>query len=1092
MLGALMLLTVLGAWGALGGSPSSASAHAAPVAPASAHATSVLPRPSATQYGGDLTVLSGTNLTIGSTHGNLTYYEGGNITVQSGATLTIQNTTLVFVEFVGNSGSVADQLAHIFHLSVAGTMVLSNSSITTFVNQLDPYPILTVTITGSLQMTDGALAFPGSISVNGSSAQLWLSQSIVERNPNIGEIPVNSSSNATVSVAPEFIAAVDYAPTISVVGGAQATFLGSELNNTFQDALNGTILPGIQPSVASPTPANAVLGATAPAPLRLPAPSSAADALALAATYPTVVSGTVSIVYNATAASSSSNSQFDIAPSSWNLPTINFAATSLATVRVALPGAAITSINNAGVPSYLAALAAGQVSVAFGTATTPVTIHSVNVTFVAPWSFNLTVSGAGSTLTAADTSFDMNWNATPGISGAPPYVPWGSNKVVLSGGARAFLANVSIPEPLPLDYQHQSFVVPDPASSAAFYRWLDVPVRGAGGIIVQGASVQAEYAYSGATSENATVTALNAFATADPALAQYLAQWDASEGIATYGEVDAQGNATLLVASGEVTSVTLPDGNFLGDYHVGVTANPGSVAVTQWFYASVPAYPYDLQPTGANATAPTSTAIVSFPQYRVSVSAGSPTFALTGVQVTNNSTAVGQPLTIKESVQNTGTGTASTYSATLLLSTPSRAVVQIGPTQTFTSLGPGASRTIDFNWTVNGTLVGYQANGVFTTFTVEITWNPGAGSANASRSLTIFPPYISFSLQSPSGTLTIGDSYLVHVFLGYAGNGTAVLNILARDTAGDAISIAAQRAISPGETNLSLLLDAPVMPGTYSITASVVHDNRTAFFNVSKAFIVPSATPPSPTPWYEQTFAGLPLWIWIVIAAAIAAGVGLFLWVSVQKAKGKVVECGECGAMIPETAVACPECGAEFESDRVRCSRCGSTIPGNSAICPECAATLLGRAGEEKDDPERQGYTDFVERFRVEGRKALGDSYSESAFWDWWKRQSTYVPFGQWKMQQAQGSRAGMSAPRESSAPAAPPTTPRPPSRPPPPATSPPPTAKPPATPTGTAATSTGAEAESASPAGMITCSNCHKEIPAGYLVCPFCGAVTQ
>jgi RNA polymerase subunit RPABC4/transcription elongation factor Spt4 len=729
--------------------------------------------------------------------------------------------------------------------------------------------------------------------------------------------------------------------------------------------------------------------------------------------------------------------------------------------------------------------------VAFGTSTAPVTIHSVNVTFVAPWSFNLTVSGAGSTLTAADTSLDMNWNATPGLVGAPPYVPWDSNKVVLSDGGRAFLANVSVPEALPLDYQHQSFVVPDAASSATFYRWLEVPVRGAGGIIVQGASVQAQYAYTGATSENATVTAANAFATADPALAQYLAQWDASEGISTYGEVDAQGNATLLVASGEVTSVTLPDGNFLGDYHVGVTANPGSVAVTQWLYASVPAYPYDLQPTGPNATAPTSTATVTFPQYRVSVSAGTPTFALTGVEVTNDSTAVGQPLTVEETVMNTGTGTASTYSATLLLSTPSHPLVQIGPTQSFSSLGPGASRTIYFNWTVNGTTVGDQANGVFSTFTVAVTWNPGAGSVNASKSLTIFPPYISFNTQGPPSTLTIGNSYVMHVFVSYAGNGTAVLNILAHTPTGDELSIAAQRTISPGETNLSVILESSIAPGTYSLTASVVHDNRTAWHNVTDAFVIPSATPPSPTPWYDQTFLGLPLWIWIVIAAAIAAGVGLFLWISVQKAKGKVVECGECGAMIPETAVACPECGAEFESDRVRCSRCGSTIPGNSAVCPECAATLLGRAGEEKDDPERQGYADFVERFRVEGRKALGDSYSESAFWDWWKRQSTYVPFGQWKMQQAQGSRVGMSAPRESAAPAAPPTA-KPPSRPPPPGAAPPLSAKPTAPPAATPAPAPAPEPEAAAPAGMITCSNCHKEIPAGYLVCPFCGAVTQ
>ena len=130
-----------------------------------------------------------------------------------------------------------------------------------------------------------------------------------------------------------------------------------------------------------------------------------------------------------------------------------------------------------------------------------------------------------------------------------------------------------------------------------------------------------------------------------------------------------------------------------------------------------------------------------------------------------------------------------------------------------------------------------------------------------------------------------------------------------------------------------------------------------------------------------------------------------------RQAKGKLVECGECGNLIPEDATVCPKCGAEFETDLVRCSRCGSTIPANSQVCPECAAQLLGKGEQETSDPERQGYADFVERFRAGARKELGDNYNEGAFWDWWKRQATYLPFSQWKFQQTQGSRAGMTAP---------------------------------------------------------------------------------
>ncbi|HEV2165814.1 MAG TPA: zinc ribbon domain-containing protein, partial [Thermoplasmata archaeon] len=496
---------------------------------------------------------------------------------------------------------------------------------------------------------------------------------------------------------------------------------------------------------------------------------------------------------------------------------------------------------------------------------------------------------------------------------------------------------------------------------------------------------------------------------------------------------------------------------------------------------------------------PLVTSTVVFPQYRVAVAATSPTISADGAAVTNNSTAIGQNITVQELVRNVGTGTASDVLARLNLSAAGKASTQIGPVQRFGPLGPGASRLVEFNWTVNASLVGYASQGVLSTLTVHLSWDPGAGSTNASRTITIYPQYISFSTVGPSGNLVVGDSYVMHAFVGYDGNGSAILNATARSTTGGYYAIAIARDVVQGETNLNVVIEASVTPGTYSITASVYHDGRTVWHNVTNAFVVPTTVSPTPTPWYEQTFLGLALWVWLAIVAAAVAAILAFLFISVQKAKGKVVECGECGAMIPETAVACPECGAEFESDRVRCSRCGSTIPGNSAVCPECAATLLGRAGEEKDDPERQGYADFVERFRAEGKKALGDSYSESAFWDWWKRQSSYVPFGQWKMQQAQGSRSGMGAPRENvpkddpSARRVPPTRRGPP---PPPGTR---AASAPATPTATTAAPSSApptpppsEIPSTAGPSMITCSNCQKEIPSGYLVCPFCGAVTQ
>ena len=241
--------------------------------------------------------------------------------------------------------------------------------------------------------------------------------------------------------------------------------------------------------------------------------------------------------------------------------------------------------------------------------------------------------------------------------------------------------------------------------------------------------------------------------------------------------------------------------------------------------------------------------------------------------------------------------------------------------------------------------------------------------------------------------------------------------------------------------------------------------------------------------------------MWLAIAAGAAIAIVAVLVVLRRQAAGKVVECGECGNLIPEEATVCPKCGAEFESDLVRCSRCASTIPANSVVCPECAAQLLGVPGSAPEEAERQGYQDFTEKYRAEGKKELGENYNEGSFWDWWKRQPTYVSYSQWKLQQGQGSpRMGMSEPPTgppgvplASAPAPTPVpaaaAPKASPAPPPPLTFSP---RAPAPAARAAAPAAAAGAPPVAAGGLKACPTCHKEIPGDYLVCPFCGSVTQ
>jgi RNA polymerase subunit RPABC4/transcription elongation factor Spt4 len=363
--------------------------------------------------------------------------------------------------------------------------------------------------------------------------------------------------------------------------------------------------------------------------------------------------------------------------------------------------------------------------------------------------------------------------------------------------------------------------------------------------------------------------------------------------------------------------------------------------------------------------------------------------------------------------------------------------------------------------------------------------------AAVSKNATILPSQITLTgLTTPPTTIDPQQQYFTKGTVTYNGSQQASLLLIATPVnGGTGIVVAVGRSL-PGSFTLTWYpLQQLLSAGTtYTLTESATYNGVTASVTLPGTYSVPGST--SPTSFLSLTFLGLPLWLWLAIAGAAAVGIIAVLLVLRRAAAGKLVECGECGNLIPEEATVCPKCGAEFETDLVRCSRCAATIPSNSTICPECAAQLLGSPGEAPEEAERQGYQDFTEKYRAEGKKELGENYNEGSFWDWWKRQPTYVSYSQWKLQQGQGSpRTGMSEPPVAMAAATPPApAPTPVARGAPPPVAPPPmTARPPPkAPPPTAGTAPTA------PGGLKACPSCGKEIPGDYLVCPFCGSVTQ
>ncbi|MEM2899678.1 MAG: zinc ribbon domain-containing protein [Thermoplasmata archaeon] len=90
-----------------------------------------------------------------------------------------------------------------------------------------------------------------------------------------------------------------------------------------------------------------------------------------------------------------------------------------------------------------------------------------------------------------------------------------------------------------------------------------------------------------------------------------------------------------------------------------------------------------------------------------------------------------------------------------------------------------------------------------------------------------------------------------------------------------------------------------------------------------------------------------------IIIVAIGGGLGGFAIYYAKSSWGKFVECGECGAFIPENTKKCPNCGTDFEEEIAKCSVCEAWVPATSVQCPECGVPFKKQKEEKK--PEGEG-----------------------------------------------------------------------------------------------------------------------------------------
>ncbi|HUV24600.1 MAG TPA: CARDB domain-containing protein [Methanomassiliicoccales archaeon] len=187
--------------------------------------------------------------------------------------------------------------------------------------------------------------------------------------------------------------------------------------------------------------------------------------------------------------------------------------------------------------------------------------------------------------------------------------------------------------------------------------------------------------------------------------------------------------------------------------------------------------------------------------------------------------------------------------------------------------------------------------------------------------------------------------------------------------------------------------------GDYMIKVQVVISGA-AYFDTQQIYV-------------EQIFeeSSIPWWVWLIIIAVVAGVIIGFSMYLYKYGLGKMVECGECGSLIPENSKKCPKCGVEFETGTAKCSECGAWIPASASVCPECGAKFIGEViGEEEDEyikKMRDQYDSMLEEERSRAKEELGKKFSEAKFIAWWKKQPNYVSFESWLSEEEEKRKSG-------------------------------------------------------------------------------------
>src|SRR3989441_950861 len=290
--------------------------------------------------------------------------------------------------------------------------------------------------------------------------------------------------------------------------------------------------------------------------------------------------------------------------------------------------------------------------------------------------------------------------------------------------------------------------------------------------------------------------------------------------------------------------------------------------------------------------------------------------------------------------------------------------------------------------------------------------NEGGAAQEANNSATITlnvqPPlgYVAMLSPTPGQTLEPGSSLSV---TGYVRDQSTNNGI-----SGVGLTIELRQGAAVMASNTTLTQSDGFFLGTVNVPSGLADGPYDVVVTPSSGIIGPqtqSITVKKTLPFLSSPvpILGVPWWLFLVIlGAAVAVMAGITVYWKVY-GLGKMVECGECGAFIPEDATTCPKCGVEFERDMAKCSNCQAWIPVDVKQCPECGVEFATGEVEMADYEEkmRLQYDEVVSKLRQEASKQLGRDLSDRDFQEWWKKQPTFVTFEDWLREEEEMRKMG-------------------------------------------------------------------------------------